>query len=145
MKKLLLISTMFIYSISAICQNTVLEPVSSEPSLLGTENICGTWFWTSPDSSQSFEIEIKDINGVLKGSHCSSFNNGEFIDCINTGFSISIEKTATDVFEGTIKSGYSNTIGYIKLTYNPINKTVSFYLKTEPSGIFFIPKNIILE
>lgn len=88
-----------------------------------------------------FEIEVDDS---LKGTHCSVFYNGKFIDCSNKAPSISLVKTGTNTFEGTIRSEYSATTGKIKMVLTSSKKTLHFRITEEPSGVFYIPEDIIL-
>lgn len=109
-----------------------------------SSNILGSWRWVSENGNNNFEVDISESEGLFKGSHCSVFQNGRRIDC-SDGFSIQLRESTKNSFEGTIKSGYSNTTGKVKMVYSEEQNTLHFYLLEDPPGIFFIPKDVILR
>lgn len=126
---------------------TTLERVDEfEPAGVTTvtEGIAGTWNWVSQNGTNNFELTVYDRSGVLCGQHCSVFYNGANVDCSDGIMSITLQKISTNLFEGTIKSGFSNTLGRIKLKYDPLSEKVLFFLTKKPSGINYLPKEIVL-
>lgn len=133
MKKKFLFIAFILYSIPVLSQ----QQASPE--------ICKSWSWTSEDRTEQFEIDLTEVDGAIKGTHCSIAYNGRYIDCSNEELSIYLRPTGTNTFEGTITSGYSLTSGKIRLTYNKSNSTIHFEIIEEPSGIFYLPKDVVME
>lgn len=112
-----------------------------------SQDIEGTWRWTSPNGEDNFELllEYQDTN-TLRGTHCAVFYNGEKRDCQREEnvFSIKLVKVAKNIFDGTIESGISATAGRIRVQYNPKDVSVNFVLKRFPPGEFLLPAKAIM-
>lgn len=112
------------------------------------QDITGSWSWNSDDGEANYNLELKKENNKVTGTHCGIFHNGNRIDCTEgteSELSVKVIKITEDVFEGSIKSGYSQTTGKIRLEYNPEEKSLRFQLIEEPSGIFYLPKEVVLH
>ncbi|GAB2763776.1 hypothetical protein [Salinimicrobium soli] len=107
--------------------------------------ICNSRSWTSEDGTEQFEIDLTEVDGAIKGTHCSIAYNGRYVDCSDEELSIDLRPTGTNTFEGTIKSGYSLTTGKIRLTFDKANNRLHFELLEEPSGVFYFPKDAVME
>lgn len=119
-------------------------------SSLSFSQISDTWYWNYGDNKHSFKLDIELTDTNLKGFHCSTFHDGKKIDCIeNTSdsddHSIDLTEVSSNVYEGTIKSGYSNTIGTVRLTYLAATDEVVFEIIEDPIGEFYLPNNIRLN
>lgn len=100
------------------------------------------------NEKKSFELYLSQ-NGstTIEGYHCSTFYGGKKTDCVEDTeeCSINLIKTGQNIYQGTIKSGFSSNVGTIKLTYDPIHDRIHFELLTEPEGEFYIPEDVYLE
>ena len=125
---------------------TPLSVLSQDTSAKETfQDVCRAWFWTSEHGTEQLEIDLTEVDGAIKGTHCSVAYNGRYVDCSDQDTSIELKGVGLDIYEGTIRSGYSGTTGKIRLTYNKSNSTVHFELLEEPSGIFYLPKDVVME
>ena len=81
------------------------------------------------------------------GYHCSVFQKGDKIDCIDEDEppSIFIKRTTENDYEGSIKSAYSTSEGKIKLHYDPEAKTLLFEIVEAPLDIYYLPKKAIFK
>ena len=140
MEKTYLLILIFFSSLSRFSQESFSEEVTRAAG-----DICKAWFWNSNDDAESFEMEIAEMDGSLKGSHCSVAYNGRYIDCSDGETSIELHSAGANIFEGTIKSAYSGTTGNIRLTYNKETDTVRFELLEEPPGVFYLPKDVVMN
>lgn len=114
---------------------------------MNSQNIEGSWKWTSPNGSQQFQIELKQINKKeYRGRHCAIFDNGERIDCNSdqNSFSIVMLEIAEGNFAGTIESSYERSQGKIRMQYHAKEDLLQFNLTKDPSGIFYLPPEAIL-
>lgn len=112
-----------------------------------SQDLEGTWRWTSPSGDHTFELLLEyDDNNILRGKHCSVFEDGEKADCRreDEDFSVNLVKIARNIYDGTIESGLSATSGRIRLQYNPKEVSLVFVLKAMPPGEFYLPAEAIL-
>lgn len=111
------------------------------------QDISGSWSWQAETGETLMEISLKAEGSDYTGHHCTVFQNGGRIDCIDVTepASIRIKRTAENVFEGTIRSGYSASEGKIKLLFNPEEKTLLFEIMEGPVDIYYLPKKAILK
>ncbi len=112
-----------------------------------TQDLEGTWRWTSPNGENNFELTLEYIDGSkIRGKHCSVFRNGEKMDCQkrDNDYSISLIKIAKNIYDGTIESRYSATSGRIRVQYHPQDVSLSFVLKAYPPGEFYLPDRALL-
>lgn len=106
------------------------------------QDISGSWSWNSRESGDMFTIDlIKASENNFRGNHCSVFLDGNRIDCNDTkdDFSIVLVRKAENIFQGSIRSGYSMAVGNVQLQYLPEENTMLFSLKTAPKGIYYMP------
>lgn len=84
-------------------------------------------------------IETTEDN--FRGNHCSVYLHGNRIDCSDNKeeFSIVLIRKAENIFQGSIRSGYSSAIGNVQLQYLPEDNTMLFSLKTAPEGEYYMP------
>ena len=112
-----------------------------------TQDLEGTWRWTSPNGEDNFELSLEYIDGSkIRGKHCSVYHNGEKMDCQNNenDYSISLIKIAKNIYDGTIESRYSATAGRIRVQYHPTDVSLSFVLKAYPPGEFYLPDRALM-
>lgn len=112
-----------------------------------SQDISGNWSWQAETGETLMEISLKAEGSDYTGHHCTVFQNGDRIDCIDVTepASIRIKRTAENVFEGTIRSGYSASEGKIKLLFNPEEKTLVFEIMEGPVDIYYLPKKAVLK
>lgn len=106
------------------------------------QDISGSWSWNSKEDGNLFTLDlIKATENDFRGNHCSVFLHGDRIDCSDTkdDFSIVLIRKAENIFQGSIRSGYSSAIGNVQLQYLPEENTMLFTLKTAPEGIYYMP------
>ena len=117
------------------------------PLFGSAQDISGSWSWQAETGETLMEISLKAEESDYTGHHCTIFQNGGRIDCIDVTepTSIRIKRTAENVFEGTIRSGYSASEGKIKLLFNPEEKTLLFKIMKGPVDIYYLPKKAILN
>ena len=103
------------------------------------------WHWNAPNEKHSFELYLnQNDTNTITGHHCAVFYDGRKIDCVESG-SVNLTLVSPNVYEGTIKSGYSLQQGNIRVVFNPEENTLAFELLQEPEGEFYIPDDIIME
>ena len=87
------------------------------------------------------DFTLKAEGEELVGHHCSVFEDGDRIDCLeeDDAVSIRVKRTFQNVYQGTIKSGYSLTTGKLKLTFDVENKALLFEILERPEGVFYLP------
>lgn len=106
------------------------------------QDISGSWSWNSKEGSNMFTIDlIQATENDFRGNHCSVFLGGERIDCNDTKdeFTVVLVKKAENIFQGSIRSGYSYAVGNVQLQYLPEENTMLFTLKTAPKGEYYMP------
>lgn len=112
------------------------------------QDITGSWSWNSEDRQTQFSLDLKKENKEITGTHCAVFYGGDRIDCSENSeneVSVKLVQRSEHLYEGSIKSDYSQTTGKIRLEYNPEEKNLKFQLLKEPSGIFYLPKEVVLH
>lgn len=132
MKKVLILIICF-SAIDLYSQNTISNEV---------------WYWNSTNGENSFDLYLDESGSTnLIGYHCSSFYQGKKIDCMEESQNCSINLTSVgpNIYEGTIKSGYSLTQGTIRITFYPNEDKLFFELLTKPNGEFYIPNDVYLH
>ena len=130
MKKLFLLNIVFLV---ASCANA--------------QNITGNWVWQSENGDHKFEMSLEKPNtNTIKGYHCGIFRQGQKIDCVesNNDYSINLTKYQSNVYKGSIRSGFSGEEGTIKITYNSSHDTIFFERLEYPNGESYIPNKITL-
>ncbi len=106
------------------------------------QDISGSWSWNSEEGRNMFTLDlIKTSENNFKGNHCSVYLHGDRIDCNDSkeDFSIVLIKKAENVFQGSIRSGFSYAAGNVQLQYLPQENTMLFSLKTAPEGEYYMP------
>lgn len=110
------------------------------------ENLTGTWYWQSSDAKNNIELYLEQNGNSAQGKHCSSFLEGKKLDCTNDGDenSVILHMVANNVFEGTLKSGFSDAIINIRVTLNPADETIQFQQLSHPAEEYYLPENATL-
>ena len=111
------------------------------------QDISGSWSWNSPDGGNMFTIDLMEISeNNYRGNHCSVYLRGDKIDCNDNKdeFSIVLIRKAENIFQGSIRSGFSYAVGNVQLQYLPADNTILFSLKTHPKGEYYIPLEGVL-
>ena len=133
------------YEILTRIDKSVMRNIEYAKQLI---NLSGTWYWNSTNEKNSFELYLSHTDpSTLEGYHCSTFYDGNKIDCVEDTeeCSLNLTKIGQNIYQGTIKSGFSSTIGTVKLTYDPIHDRIHFELLTEPEGEYYIPEDVYLK
>lgn len=116
---------------------------------LHSQDLNGKWVWTSKDGMDNFELRLEqDNNGMIRGTHCALFMNGENVDCTREqqgNFSLSVMKISPNVYAGTITSAQSRAEGKIRMVYNKRADFISFRLTSQPAGEFYLPEKAFLK
>lgn len=88
------------------------------------------------------EINLESEGEDYIGYHCSVIQNGDRIYCVDEDkfASLYVKKTAENLFEGTIRNGYSASEGKIKLEYNSEEQILLFENLEAPGHIYYLPK-----
>jgi len=112
--------------------------------------ISGTWYWDFGNYKHSMELDLELVGTELKGYHCSSFYDGNKIDCIENNnllddCSLLLTQVSLNVYQGTIKSGFSDTEGVVKITYSAVTDEILFEVIQDPLGEFYLPNNVTLN
>jgi len=107
------------------------------------QDITGFWLWKDSDSRFSIVIEQQNAS-LIKGVHRSSFYNGSKIDASIDENSISLTKVSTNLFEGSIKSSFSLKTYKVRITFNPTNNSIEWYLYGENTGEFYFPRKVTM-
>lgn len=112
-----------------------------------SQDISGSWSWQAENGEALMEITLKAEGPDYTGHHCTVFQNGNRIDCVDETepASIRIKRTAENVFEGTIRSSYSASEGWVKMTLNPDAKILLFEILEGPVDIYYLPKKAIFN
>lgn len=139
MRKTLLLLFILSSSLSGFSQES-----TAEENAPAKKDIFRSWQWISKDNTAQFEMKLAEVDGALKGSHCSVVYNGKYLDCSYQDTSIDLKPVGLTAFEGRIRSGYSNTFGKIRITYDNLKNTIHFQLLEEPTGIFYLPKDVVM-
>ncbi len=106
------------------------------------QDISGSWSWNSVEGNNMFTIDlIQATENDVRGNHCSVFLGGERIDCNDTKdkFTVVLVKKAENIYQGSIRSGYSYAVGNVQLQYIPEENAMLFTLKTAPKGEYYLP------
>lgn len=106
------------------------------------QDISGSWSWNSKEGGDMFTLDlIKAAEDNFRGNHCSVYLHGDRIDCSDSKdeFSIVLIRKAENIFQGSIRSGYSSAIGNVQLQYLPLENTMLFTLRTAPDGEYYMP------
>ncbi|MFD1094388.1 hypothetical protein [Salegentibacter chungangensis] len=113
------------------------------------QDLQGNWAWTSGNGQHTFNLRLSENgNGMLSGSHCAVFFNGDKIDCEkqnNGRYSLTLMRIKQDIYKGTIKSAASLSEGKIRLIYNKRMKNIMFSLTSPPPGEYYLPQEAVLE
>ncbi len=116
-------------------------------SLIGctkSKGITGTWRWKSGNSNT--DIYLVQNGNQVTGKHCSSFMSGSKLDCVdpNEDDSITLNLVSENVFEGTIKSEFSEAIISVRLTLNPYDEKLYFTQLVQPNEEYYLPNNVTM-
>lgn len=158
MKKSMLffIALVLLLSLSGLSQifknkmvNTQKKEVKEEIVAAPTSNqtdLTGTWYWENSSNGNSTELFLTQNGNSVTGKHCSSFLEGSKLDCVkeNDANSITLTMTAANVFEGTIKSAFSNVQIPILINLNPDNETIFFKQLSQPTKEYYLPNNVTM-
>lgn len=112
------------------------------------QEIEGSWSWNSQDGVNMFSIDLLRISeNNYRGNHCSVYLGGDRIDCRENGedFTIVLVRKSENIFQGSIRSGLSNSIGNVQLQYLPNEDSLLFSLKSNPKGEYYMPLEGRLE
>lgn len=112
------------------------------------QDIAGSWSWNSDEGGNMFTIDLIEIaEHNYRGNHCSVYLHGDRIDCNENreDFSIALIRKAENIFQGSIRSSYSNAVGNVQLQYLPEDDTMLFSLKTNPKGEYYIPVEGVMQ
>ncbi|MFN4026195.1 MAG: hypothetical protein ACK4IZ_01970 [Flavobacterium sp.] len=106
----------------------------------------GTWYWKSASNDSETEFYLIQNGNEVTGKHCSSFIGGTKLDCIenNAEDSIVLSLVSENVYEGTIRSGFSEAVINIRLTLNPNNNTLFLKQLSQPSEEYYLPNNVFM-
>lgn len=115
-----------------------------QPSLQGTLN--GTWYWKSTSTDSDTEFYLIQNGNEVTGKHCSSFMGGTKLDCIDTNAddSITLSLVSENVYQGTIKSGFSEVVINVRITLNPNDDTLFFEQISQPEEEYYLPDNVTM-
>lgn len=107
-------------------------------------DLTGTWYWENSSNGSNTELYLTQNGNSVIGKHCSSFFDGSKIDCADEGdtSSISLIMTSPNVFEGTVKSTFSNVEIPVKITLNTENSTIFFQQLFQPTKEYYLPNNV---
>ncbi|WP_396195309.1 hypothetical protein [Flavobacterium sp.] len=110
------------------------------------EMLSGTWYWKSTSNDNETEFYLIQNGNEITGKHCSSFLGGTKLDCIenNAEDSITLSLVSENVYEGTIRSGFSEVVINIRLSLNPDNNTLYFKQLSQPSEEYYLPNNVFM-
>jgi hypothetical protein len=110
------------------------------------KEITGTWYWKSTTSDSDTEFHLIQTGNAVTGKHCSSFMSGSKLDCADSNGedSITLNLVSENVYEGTIKSGFSEAIINVRLTLNPNDNTVYFKQLSQPSEEYYLPNHVFM-
>ncbi len=105
-----------------------LQILLSTTTCIKPEEITGTWYWKSTTSDSDTEFHLIQTGNEVTGKHCSSFMSGSKLDCADSNGedSITLNLVSENVYEGTIKSGFSGAIINVRLTLNPNENSLYF-------------------
>lgn len=105
----------------------------------------GTWEWRNNNDSSSFEIELIQDGGIVAGTHCGVFNNGDKLDCELFDKSI-VGKLSGDSVIITFISAFCMKKGTAVLK-KPVSGSSEIVWKIikEPEGEYYLPLEAILE
>jgi len=103
----------------------------------------GTWYWENSESSVSFIFS--QIGNKISGVHCCVLDNGNHIDCEEDTTKPTIQGT---VDGASINLSFTSTFSLTKgkaVVKRIDNNTIEWTITKAPSGIFYIPKHVILK
>lgn len=106
------------------------------------QDISGSWSWRSVDGGDMFVLELIRVSkDNFRGSHCSVYLQGDRVDCydVQDDFTVVLIRKAENIFEGSIRSGYSYSTGNVQLQYLQEEDRILFTLINPPEGEFYIP------
>ncbi len=108
--------------------------------------LSGTWYWKSTTSDSDTEFHLIQNGNAVTGKHCSSFMSGSKLDCADSNGedSITLNLVSENVYEGTIKSGFSEAIINVRLTLNPNENTIYFKQLSQPSEEYYLPNHVFM-
>ena len=113
-----------------------------------SQSISGKWNWQGKGGYHMSEITIEYINDhTIKGNYCSSFFNGNKIDCNKNpeDFYIQMFSVSKNIYHGTFKSSFSGEIGKIRITYNKNENTLFLEILKKPESEYYLPDNVIFK
>lgn len=117
---------------------------SNLQSLKTSTQLSGTWYWDN--GVNNAELYLMQNENSVSGKHCCVFFNGSKLDCIDDedNNSISLYMTAVDVYEGTLKSGFSDAVVSIRITFNPVSEEIFFQQLSQPIMEYYLPNNVTM-
>jgi hypothetical protein len=125
----------------------VYENNNEETSeIVDQESLTGTWYWESSNALNNTELYLVQNGNSVTGKHCSSFSNATKLDCVSDDEenSITLSMLSNNVFEGTLKSEFSNAVVNIRVTLNPVNETIQFQQLSQPNEEYYLPNNVTM-
>jgi hypothetical protein len=110
------------------------------------ETMSGTWYWKSTNADSDTILYLTQNGNTVTGKHCSSFMGGSKLDCadIDTEDSITLDLVSENVYEGIIKSGFSEAVISVRITLNPNDETIFFSQLSQPNEEYYLPNNVTL-
>jgi hypothetical protein len=116
----------------------------ANPNPSSQATLSGTWYWKSTTTESDTEFYLIQTGNEVTGKHCSSFMSGSKLDCADSNGedSITLYLVSENVYEGTIKSGFSEAIINVRLTLNPNDDTVYFKQLSQPSEEYYLPNHV---
>lgn len=103
------------------------------------KEITGTWY--SKSATGNTELYLVQNGKQITGKYCSSFGNGSKLDCKETDVddAISLNLITENIYEGTVKSGITDAVINIRITFNPENQTLYLEQLSQPNEEYYLP------
>lgn len=138
------LSQIFNNKTNVIQQKKEVEILKSPTKSSIQNNLTGTWYWDN--GVNNAELYLIQNGNSVSGKHCCVFFNGSKLDCIDDEDtnSISLNMTAVDVYEGTLKSGFSDAVVPIRITFNPVSEEIFFQQLSQPIMEYYLPNNVTM-
>ncbi len=142
MKKIVLIialiGSFLLVAYAGIKKVNVFQPAQNE--------ITDTWYWESENGKHTLELYLTQDGNTITGKHCCVYNDGKRIDCVDqeSENSISLTSTNSNIFQGTLRSSFSDSNIDIRITHNTNNNTLFFEVVNPPSAEYYLPDSATL-
>lgn len=101
--------------------------------------------WHTETANSSFDLDLKQIQNKISGSHCAVQMSGNSIDCVLDDTTISLTGIVENdsVVAVTFTSQVSQKTGAAKIS-KVNDTTIEWRIITKPHGVFHIPNHTIL-